>query len=748
MKTVVETRDLERSTDFHESTFKIKASGKAFKILSDGLYSDKIKAIIRELSCNAYDAHIEAGTEDTQFDVHLPTTFEPTFYIRDYGTGLSKEDIETVYTTYFESTKTDSNDAIGCLGLGSKSPFSYVDMFTVTSVLDGMQFVYSALINEQGTPAIMLINESETEESNGLKIQFAVKREDMSEFSYKAKEVFFYFQNKPNILGNTIDIETCSYTVKSEVWGLTDSRSGQAVAIMGNVAYPISLNKVDFSEEERTIIQNFPVDLFFKIGDLEVAASREGLSYDERTTKAIRSRIKDIIDHEKARIETDLKKQASYWDAVIWLRKEKEGNKVVDLLFRNSTLEYKGRVIKEYFDVPKKEYFEVLALAADEDEEYEDNFSVTVVSYKEKWSRKTYGHHKTVGKPDRTWRVAIQDKVAIFNNDCPRGHMVRVKAFLAQNEDIGTVYLVKSTDPELVTRFIDDLGFIGLKTLSDVVVPKVDRKKRNNSAVGHFVKFNWEAHEHSETPRFWDTIKDEEDFDLDDGGFYVPINRWKTIYKDSEDAPRELLYKLNTLHKVASPSDPMPIIYGIKKAKLSLVEDKDNWISWIDYVQEIVRQYALSAKVSAQLETICNNKGVNYGQVGRLFRLIQHQDEFKNTQDKEKIVGSQWMEECDSSLLSTLAEGYDIMNSSSSVDHNGAVRFLWGFIQSGRSTISEADVKKFHNYAEKHDALMHDFYETYPLLKDCYASFGNAVGIRHILHYVNAITEYNKATQS
>ena len=112
MKSVVQERDIERSGNFVESTFKIKANGKAFKILSDGLYSDKIKAIIRELSCNAYDSHIEAGT-DKPFDVHLPTRFDPTFYIRDYGTGLSKEDVEAIYTTYFESTKTNTNDAIG-----------------------------------------------------------------------------------------------------------------------------------------------------------------------------------------------------------------------------------------------------------------------------------------------------------------------------------------------------------------------------------------------------------------------------------------------------------------------------------------------------------------------------------------------------------------------------------------------------------------------------------------------------------
>ena len=36
--------------------FTIAASAKAFKILSSNLYQNKIRAIVRELSCNAFDA--------------------------------------------------------------------------------------------------------------------------------------------------------------------------------------------------------------------------------------------------------------------------------------------------------------------------------------------------------------------------------------------------------------------------------------------------------------------------------------------------------------------------------------------------------------------------------------------------------------------------------------------------------------------------------------------------------------------
>ena len=105
--------------------FKIKTSATAFKILSEGLYSNKIGSMIRELICNAYDAHCAAGTKDIPIDVELPMVTNPLFRIRDYGTGLSEADMQTIYTTYFESTKSGDNKYIGGFGLGSITPNSF-----------------------------------------------------------------------------------------------------------------------------------------------------------------------------------------------------------------------------------------------------------------------------------------------------------------------------------------------------------------------------------------------------------------------------------------------------------------------------------------------------------------------------------------------------------------------------------------------------------------------------------------------
>ena len=145
---------IERGNTGMEKTFKIQANSRAFQILSSNLYANKIKAVIRELSCNALDSHVAAGRVGTPFDVHLPSNMEPYFSVQDYGLGLTHDQIMSIYTTYFESNKTGTNDLIGGLGLGSKSPFSYASSFDVTSTHDGVARSYAMFINEVGHPSV------------------------------------------------------------------------------------------------------------------------------------------------------------------------------------------------------------------------------------------------------------------------------------------------------------------------------------------------------------------------------------------------------------------------------------------------------------------------------------------------------------------------------------------------------------------------------------------------------------------
>ena len=278
--------------------FRIRNSAKAFNILSSGLYANKIKAIIRELSCNAIDSHTAAGTNQP-FEVHLPTTLEPWFYIRDFGTGLNHEQVSNIYTTYFESTKTESNAFIGALGLGSKSPFSYTDNFTVTAIKDGRKGIYSAFINNEGVPSIALMGEEQVAEPNGVEVKFSVnERYDFNKFADEAENVYRWFPVAPTITGNVITIQPLDFETKDIIPGvhsmhLSHGRPG-SIAVMGNIAYPIEVPQAEQSLEGLHQLLKHGLVMEFGIGELDFQASREGLSYIPLTIDSIRKKLGDV----------------------------------------------------------------------------------------------------------------------------------------------------------------------------------------------------------------------------------------------------------------------------------------------------------------------------------------------------------------------------------------------------------------------------------------------------------------------
>lgn len=318
---------IEASEDFKERQFSIKASPAAFQILSSGLYQDKIAAVIREISTNAYDGHVAAekagklNQTKVPFDVTLPTSLSPVFKVRDYGTGLREDLVFELYTTYFGSTKQDSDDFIGALGLGSKSPFSLVSSFMVVSYCDQIKTIYSAIIGEDGFPSIVKMHEELTDEPSGMEISLTVSSSDIQNFAQRAAEIYKYFDVKPNIKGNKITIPEIKYSKTGKRWGIVDEYryNNDMHAIQGQVRYTISLEALSgqidahvysFYEE----IGN-KLDLRFNIGDVEIQASREALSYNQRTIRAIESVLRETMEDLSTNIVDTLKKCENYLEA-------------------------------------------------------------------------------------------------------------------------------------------------------------------------------------------------------------------------------------------------------------------------------------------------------------------------------------------------------------------------------------------------------------------------------------------------
>jgi hypothetical protein len=311
--------DVEKTVQ--NSQFKIATNSKIFSILSDSIYVQKIDAVIRELCCNAFDAHIEAR-QDRRFLVKLPNDFEPEFKVRDFGLGLSHEDM-AMYTTYGESTKSSSNAYIGAFGIGAKSPFAYTNTFNVTSYQDGKGRAYSMFV-ENGAPQMTLMGEFETDEPPGLEVFFPVRLSDVRDFQDKAIRILAFMADKLEVIGvHDRWYEEFNLEVKKYEWVdapyigqgyqtshiTLDTNCSYLHILQGNVAYEMSMSEVleifklalgnDYDRTVRYLKTNFYLNGFIRVpnGTFVPHPSRERLTFDDLTKEGLKSIFLNIFKH-------------------------------------------------------------------------------------------------------------------------------------------------------------------------------------------------------------------------------------------------------------------------------------------------------------------------------------------------------------------------------------------------------------------------------------------------------------------
>lgn len=582
MITATKENVIQRSGVGSEHTFQIKATGKAFRILSDGLYSDKIRAVIRELSCNAYDAHVDGNKLDVPFHIQLPNKLEPVFKLRDFGIGLSEHDVSHVYTTYFESTKTDSNDVIGCLGLGSKSPFSYIDSFSVVSYFNGKKYIFNAFLNEDDTPTIAKLAEVDTDEPNGIEVSFPVKAEDFWEFKTKAADVLRYFKLRPTISGQEITIPEVSYFMEGTGWGLRSDKVEGAVAIMGNVSYPIRGMNADLTEKQNRLVNYVPIDITFNIGELEVAASRESLSYNKSTIDSIKKRLDLILNEVENNVVQQIKDCPSLWEARILAYKLVKGEySTVKGIIGKSPFEWGGNPITVGYHHTEL-----------------SNLSINHFFYKETYRRYTSGC-KII--KESTSSIQCTEGVVFFWDDLTSGSHVRCKQVLNnENGTVKNVYLVSGT-PEDIKELELELGLESpIPPVSSIIREKkvcsnsYDVNPLNSSKL--LVYDDSDAN--SQDPSSWWR---KEKLRVNDGGVYVIINR----YKISDEMPSCYMNRMaETLKLVNEDLGDIDVI-GAKCSMYSKLSSMSEWTSLEDYVKEKVMSYF---KVNNVEDTIISYK--------------------------------------------------------------------------------------------------------------------------------------------
>ena len=588
--------------------FRIRNSAKAFNILSSGLYANKIRAIVRELSCNAIDAHKAANTMHLEYEVHLPTAFEPWFAIRDFGTGLSHDQVKNIYTTYFESTKTDSNAFIGALGLGSKSPFSYTDNFTVTAIKDGHKGIYTAFINDSGVPSIALMAEESTSDAPGVEIKFSVnERGDYEKFRQEADYVYRYFEKVPKITGNKFTVTKLEYESRDIIPGVhsykrTGYGSNVSRAVMGNIAYPIDVPNAQKNLGTLTSLLECGLEIHFGIGELDFQASREGLSYIQTTIDSIKNKLETL----NASLTDVLAKEANAITC-LWTRSKFLYSKRSSALWRNAVRKYAVDTKFALFDLNASEWSSSHTLEMTTDDIVK-KYNITIAAFH--ISRSVKNTCKTITPErrhsanlnaqgirdyDNYWRFNIDTMQDFIKSDTKVGslerskHHYRTRTWL-KDEHSKSVFVLSAADKTKPAKFDEFLKAIHNPPATQIAFAStLSEKPRAASGVGKNVTImriekktrtrSWR----DEKYLAWVSAGTLDQFDDKKTYYYAPLSAYTFTSKvtgTQQDLPQ--IYQLMLDSGVAGLNDI--VVHGVRKGDMDAILAKKNWINIEDHL--------------------------------------------------------------------------------------------------------------------------------------------------------------------
>lgn len=578
--------------------FRIRNSAKAFNILSSGLYANKIRAIIREYSCNAVDSHTEANRLDTPFDIHLPNSLEPWFAVRDYGIGLDEQQVRNIFTTYFESTKTTTDELIGGLGLGSKSAFSYTDNFTIVAVKNGMKRVYTAFINEQGVPSIAPMGKEQSNEPNGVEIRFSVEDSyDFRKFVDEARHVYKHFKLRPVVSGGIGDFTFIDpeYTDRDIIPGVhTNARGyGNSVAIMGNIEYPLQVPaNADLGGLEHLLDCGLVIE--FAIGELDIQASREGLSYIPETIAAIKAKLEALNSVLAVKIANEVDAIKNKWEKVFFYQKKLTSN-----LWSAAA---KKHITDTGFDLININRYNAGKTFLFDTDDLARKYNIKIAGFKLRGSY--YGERVTstlkdqdwydnqTGTYQRRWNIVVDPSTMIVENDTTVGAGNRAKyhwkndSAVGENDSVYIIDRVNRKQPMKVAAFLKAIANPPKKQIfkaSALMQQERAASIGKNVSILHLEKRDNYGHMRS-NDMVWRDAGKLESFDDSKTYYYLPLSGFQCLGVAKD-------YDMKTFAQALKESGILTeTVYGVRKADLEAVQGMSNWVNLDEYVSNKLAQ--------------------------------------------------------------------------------------------------------------------------------------------------------------
>ena len=303
-------------TKEYKTTIDIENLDFIATLLSSNLYSNPEASFIREIVSNGWDSQVEAGNTDKPLIVKMKSN--GSYYnitIRDYGTGLSKEQFENIYCKIGTSTKRNSNSFLGAFGIGKFSTMAVSKVAYITSYYNGTARLY-VMTKDGNSITTNLMSETPTTEQNGLEI--TVKN---IENAYKYKEAFDRLTFFPNVyVDGPFNLCNSTKTKRYKYFTACNQPFGDKL-LLGNVLYPLddSILPAECKDFYDAIV-NSGIVINFNIGELQVTPNRESIIYNTKTNELIVSRVKEAIaeitDLLRKQVEKDYSNPIEYYNVL------------------------------------------------------------------------------------------------------------------------------------------------------------------------------------------------------------------------------------------------------------------------------------------------------------------------------------------------------------------------------------------------------------------------------------------------
>lgn len=280
-----------------EATIAMDAT--LFQMLRDQ-YENLPKAVVRETLSNVVDAYVMEN-EDTWETlaasnpprITTPNYENPNLVIQDFGIGMSKEFVFTVYNAFNSSTKRESKVAIGARGLGAKVTGAYTPQTLLETVFEGVRNFFVLTDNTEGIPCYTWVGAEETTDKSGTKITIPCKSGDFSEFEDSIAEFMVLSPIDFIVDGNLckkLEMPEISGTYKGLKWwklastddspGYYSSYDTKTTIAVGPVLYTLSTDST-LAGLSRSFRFQIPV------GSVDLTPSRDAIAQTTRTSEAL-----------------------------------------------------------------------------------------------------------------------------------------------------------------------------------------------------------------------------------------------------------------------------------------------------------------------------------------------------------------------------------------------------------------------------------------------------------------------------